>query len=407
MPSAKPKVRKCVLAYSGGLDTSVIIRWLIENYGCEVVAFSADLGQGEDLKPLRARAVETGASKIVIKDLRREFARDFLTPAIHANALYEGKYPLATSLGRPLIAKWLVEVAKAEGADAVAHGCTGKGNDQVRFEVVTAALAPRLKCLAPVREWEMKTREDEIEYARRHKIPIKATKAKPYSLDSNLWGASIECGVLEDPNVEPPEDAWQSTRAPEKAPDKPQTIEIEFTKGAPTGLNGKKMDLVRLIETLNEIGRRHGVGRIDMVENRLVGIKSRELYEAPAAVIIIEAHRALEGMCLDRELAHFKPLLESKFAELTYYGLWYSPLREAIGAFMTETQKHVSGAVRMKLYKGAARVVGRESASSLYDASLATYDEGDQFDRTAAEGFIKIFGLPSKVVAARRGGRRK
>jgi argininosuccinate synthase len=402
MPSQKQNVKKCVLAYSGGLDTSVIIRWLIENYGCEVVAFSADLGQGEDLKPLRAKAIGTGASKIIIKDLREEFARDFLVPALQANALYEGKYPLATALGRPLIAKWLVEIAKSEGADAIAHGCTGKGNDQVRFEVVTAALAPQLKCLAPVRVWDLRTREEEIAYARKHKIPIKATAAKPYSIDSNLWGMAIECGILEDPAVEPPEEAWHTTRSPQKAPARPQVVEISFTRGVPTRLNGRAMKLVPLIQELNRIGGLHGVGRLDVVENRLVGIKSRELYEAPAAILLIAAHQELEAMCLDREVAHFKPMLEAKFAELVYYGLWYSPLREAINAFVSKTQEHVTGKVRLKLFKGAVSVIGRESSSSLYDVALATYDTGDVFDRTAAEGFIRIFGLPSKVIARRK-----
>ncbi len=399
---AKKQVKKCVLAYSGGLDTSVIIRWLIENYGCEIVAFSADLGQGEDLKPLRQRAIATGASKIIIKDLRDEFANDILVPAIHANAVYEGRYPLATALGRPLIAKYLVDIAHAEGADAVAHGCTGKGNDQVRFEVVTAALGPDLTCLAPVREWEMKTRDEEIDYAKKHKIPITVTKKKPYSLDKNIWGTSIECGVLEDPFVEPPADAWQGTTAPEKAPDKAAVVEIGFEAGKPVKLNGKAMKLVKIIESLNEIGARHGVGRMDMVENRLVGIKSRELYEAPAACIILEAHRALEGLCLDREVAHFKPLLAEKFAELAYYGLWYSPLREAISAFMAETQKYVTGTVRLKLYKGSMTLLGRKSPTSLYDYKLATYDKEDIFDQTAAAGFIKLFGLPSKVIASKR-----
>jgi argininosuccinate synthase len=402
MPPTHPCVKKCVLAYSGGLDTSVIIRWLIENYHCEVIAFAADVGQGEDLEPLRAKALKTGASKIVIKDLREEFARDFLMPALQANALYEGNYPLHTALGRPLIAKNLVDVAKAHGADAIAHGCTGKGNDQVRFEVVTAALAPHLKCIAPVRVWDLRTRDEEIAYAKKHGIPIKATAAKPYSLDSNLWGMAIECGALEDPAVEPVESAWQTTRSPQKAPSQPQVVEIGFTRGVPTRLNGKPLKVVRLIEELNRIGALHGVGRIDMVENRLVGIKSRELYEAPAATLLIAAHRELEAMCLDRELAHFKPILEMKFAELAYYGLWYSPLREAISAFVSKTQEHITGTVRLKLLKGTVSVVGRESPSSLYDVALATYDAGDTFDRTAAEGFIKIFGLPSKVIARRK-----
>lgn len=402
MTTTRKKVKKCVLAYSGGLDTSVIIRWLIEHYGCEIIAFAADLGQGENLEPLRKKAIKTGASKIIIKDLRDEFANDFLAPAIHANALYEGKYPLHTALGRPLIAKWLAKIALAEGADALAHGCTGKGNDQVRFEVVTNALAPNLTCLAPVREWELKTREDEIDYAHKHKIPIKATKEKPYSIDTNLWGTAIECGVLEDPNVAPPEDAWPDTRSPEKAPDRAQKIEITFRAGLPVSLNGKKMKLANLIEAVTKIGARHGIGRIDMVENRLVGIKSRELYEAPAATIILTVHKELEALCLDREVMHFKPALQEKFAELAYYGLWFSPLREAISAFMAETQKHVEGTVRLKLYKGNLTILGRESKKSLYDYSLATYDSADVFDHSAAEGFISIFGLPSKVLARRK-----
>jgi argininosuccinate synthase len=402
MSTPSKQVKKCVLAYSGGLDTSVIIRWLIENYGCEVVAFSADLGQGEDLAPLKKKAIATGASKIVIQDLRDEFARDFLAPAIHANAIYEGKYPLATALGRPLIAKHLVDVAHAEGADAVAHGCTGKGNDQVRFEVVTNALGPELQCLAPVRGWELKTRDEEIEYARKHKIPVKATAKKPWSLDSNIWGTAIECGILEDPNVEPPEDAWQFTTSPAKAPDRAEIVEIGFEKGTPVSLNGKKMKLATLIEKTHVIGARHGVGRLDCVENRLVGIKSRELYEAPAATIILAAHRELEALCLDREVMHYKPVLAEKFAELVYFGLWFSPLREAISAFMTETQKQVTGSVKLRLYKGNFSVAGRSSKKSLYDTKLATYDKGDAFDHTAAEGFIKIFGLPSKVIARRK-----
>jgi len=335
--------------------------------------------------------------------VREEFARDFVVPALQANALYEGKYPLATALGRPLIAKHLVEIAKAEGADAVAHGCTGKGNDQVRFEVVTAALGPHLKCIAPVREWELKTREDEIDYARKHRIPVKATAKKPYSIDANLWGTSIECGALEDPNAEPPADAWQTTAAPEKAPNRAEAVEIGFARGVPVSLNGRKTALTKLIAELNRIGAHHGVGRVDHVENRLVGIKSRELYEAPAAIQLITAHRELESLCLDREVAHFKPILEQKLAQLIYFGLWFSPLRQAIGAFIAETQKHVTGTVRLKLFKGSITVLGRKAPASLYDPGLATYDVGDRFDHAAAEGFIKIFGLPSRVVARKQG----
>ncbi|MFH0793799.1 MAG: argininosuccinate synthase [bacterium] len=400
-------VKKCVLAYSGGLDTSVIIPWLRENYGCKVVAFSADLGQGEDLRPLRQKAIKTGASKIVIKDLKDEFANDFVLPALKANLVYEGKYPLATSIGRPIIAKYLVEVALAEGADAVAHGCTGKGNDQVRFEVVTNALAPHLKCLAPVREWELKTREDEIEYARKHNVPVEATKKKPYSLDKNLWGTSIECGVLEDPWTEPPEDAFQAIQSPLKAPNKPAEIEISFDQGCPVALNGKRMKLVPLIAKLTQLGNRNGVGRIDLVENRLVGIKSREVYEGPASTILISAHRELECVTLDRDTAHFKDSLIPRYAELVYNGLWYSPLREALAAFVEATQKFVTGSVRIKLYKGNCTPVGRKSPYSLYDKNLATYEMGDTFDHNSAIGFINIFGLPYKVAARVRGGKAK
>ncbi len=402
MATSKKKIKKCVLAYSGGLDTSVIIHWLRENYGCEVIAFSAELGAGEDLKPLKKKAVKTGASKCIIEDLRNEFARDFIVPAIHANALYEGRYQMHTSLGRPLIAKYLVDIAHAEGADAIAHGCTGKGNDQVRLEVVSAALGPELTCIAPVREWDMKTRDEEIDYAKKHKIPVKVTKAKPYSIDTNIWGTAIECGVLEDPNATPPEDAWPTVVSPEKAPNKAAEVEIGFTKGTPTYLNGKRKGLVPMIMDLNDLAAKHGVGRIDMVENRLVGIKSRELYEAPAATLIIRAHQELESMALDREVMHFKPMLTEKFAELVYNGLWYSPLREAISAFFEKTQEFVTGKIKLRLYKGNVTVVGRECKTSLYDTALATYDAGDTFDHSAAEGFIKIFGLPSKVIARKQ-----
>ena len=399
MKKKQRKIRKVVLAYSGGLDTSVMIRWLIENYGCEVIAFAADIGQGEDLKPLREKAIRTGASKIVIKDVKKEFVKEYVLPAIKANVLYEGKYPLATALARPLIAKWLMAIARQEKADAVAHGCTGKGNDQVRFEVTAFALDPDIQVLAPVREWEMKTREEEIEYAKRYNIPVSATKKKPYSIDANLYGRSIECGVLEDPWVTPPEDAFQTTTSPLKAPSKPCTIKLGFERGVPVRLNGQKASPLEIIQELTTLGDQHGVGRIDLVENRLVGIKSREVYEASAATILITAHRELESLTLDRETAHFKETIVPKYAELIYYGLWFSPLRRALAAFVEATQENVTGEVRLQLYKGTCIPVGRRSPFSLYDKSLATYEAGDMFDQTAAKGFIEIFGLPVKVLA--------
>lgn len=407
MKKKQHKIRKVVLAYSGGLDTSVMIRWLIENYGCEVVAFAADLGQGEDLKPLREKAIRTGASKIVIKDVKKEFVDEYVLPAIKANVLYEGKYPLATALGRPLIAKWLIEIAKQEKADAIAHGCTGKGNDQVRFELTAYALAPDIKVLVPVREWEMKTREEEIEYAKRHNIPVSATKKKPYSIDANLYGRSIECGVLEDPWVTPPEDAFQTTASPLKAPSQPATIKIGFERGNPVRLNGRNASPIEIIQELTAIGNQHGVGRIDLVENRLVGIKSREVYEAPAGTILITAHRELESITLDRETAHFKETIVPRYAELIYYGLWFSPLRKALAAFVDATQEHVTGEVRLQLYKGTCTPVGRRSPFSLYDKSLATYEAGDMFDQSAAKGFIEIYGLPTKVLAQAHKKQRK
>lgn len=395
---SKDKVKKVVLAYSGGLDTSVIIRWMIENYGCEVVAFSADLGQGEDLKPLRKKAIQTGASKIIIEDLKNEFINDYVFPALKANAVYEGKYPLATALGRPLIAKKLIDIAIAEKADAVAHGCTGKGNDQVRFEVAVMTLAPDIKVIAPLREWDMKTRDDEIEYAVKHKIPIEATKKKPYSLDKNLWGTSIECGVLEDPWNAPPDDAYQGTISPEKAPNKASYVEIGFEKGVPVSLDGKKMKAVDLIKKLTDIGNANGVGRLDMVENRLVGIKSREIYEAPASTMLISAHRELEAMILDKDSQHFKEIISQKYAELIYNGLWFSPLRESLAAFVDSTQKYITGTVKIKIYKGTAVVVSRKSPYSLYSKELATYDKGDAFEHEAAVGFINLFGLQMKTL---------
>ncbi|MDI6791543.1 MAG: argininosuccinate synthase [bacterium] len=388
---------KVVLAYSGGLDTSVIIKWLIENYQAEVIAFSADLGQGENIEPLRKKAMETGASRIYISDLKEEFVTDYIFPALKAGAIYESKYLLATALSRPLIAKHLIEVAKAEQADAIAHGCTGKGNDQVRFELAVAALAPRLRVIAPVREWELGSREAEIEYAQKHQIPIPVTKENPYSIDRNLWGVSIECGILENPWEEPPADAYQITTSPIDAPSQPIYLEVEFEEGLPVKLNGKSFSPVDLINELNWMGGEHGIGRVDMVENRLVGIKSREIYESPAGTILYLAHRELETMVLDRETGQFKELISRQYARLIYDGLWFSQLREALDGFVNKTQTRVTGQVRLKLYKGNASVVGRQSPYSLYRYDLATYEEGDLFDHRSAEGFIRLFGLPLRI----------
>ncbi len=400
MSKEKQGIKKVVLAYSGGLDTSVIVRWLIEKYGCEVICFTANMGIELKEKELRSKALKSGASKLIMQDLRDEFISDFIMPALKANALYEGRYPMATSLGRPLIAKWLVQVAHAEGADAVCHGCTGKGNDQVRVEVAVRALDPSLKIIAPLREWEMKTRDEEIEYAKKHGIPVKATKDNPYSIDVNLWGSSTECGILEDPWAEPPVDSYLELSTTDKAPDKAEYITISFEKGVPVRLNGKAMKPITMIEKLKALGCRHGIGKIDMVENRVVGIKSRETYEAPAAIILITAHKELETLTLDKDTMRVKESLMPRFADLVYNGLWFSPLRRALEAFFEETQKTVTGDVRLKLYKGNCTPVGRKSAYSLYNMSLATYDTGDKFDHASAKGFIEIFGLPSRVIAA-------
>jgi argininosuccinate synthase len=393
-----------VLAYSGGLDTSVAIKWLEERYGMQVVALAADLGQPGDLEAIRRKALQVGAVDAVNLDLKETFAEEFVLPALQANALYEGKYPLATSLARPLIASAMVEEARRRGATAVAHGCTGKGNDQVRFDLTTMALGPDLKIIAPLREWNM-SREEEMEYAARHNIPVPVTAESPYSVDENLWGRSCEAGVLENPMVEPPEDAYQWTVSPSQAPDTPQYLEIGFSSGRPVSLDGSEMGLVELIKRLNELGGEHGVGRIDMIENRLVGIKSREIYEAPAATILIEAHRALEALALTRETLHFKPMLEAKFSELVYYGLWYDPLCAAIRSAVEVIQEKVSGRVRVKLFKGQCVVVGRESEYSLYDYSLATYDRADAFSHRSSEGFIELWGLPLKVWGMKQGKR--
>jgi argininosuccinate synthase len=387
-------MKKVVLAYSGGLDTSCAVKWLGENHGLDVICFCAFIGEVKDKAPLIRRAQAAGAIKTVMVDLKEEFARDYIMPALWAHARYEGKYPLATALGRPLIAKHLVAVARKEGAEFVSHGCTGKGNDQVRLEVGVRTLDPDLKIIAPLRDWEFKTREEEIEYAQERGIPIDVTRKSPYSIDKNIWGIAIEAGILEDPMVEPPEDAYVMTCAPGKAPKKPRYIEIVFEKGVPVKLNGKKMPLVDLIEHLNVIAGRYGVGRFDMIENRLVGIKSREVYEAPAADVLLKAHEELEGFVMDREFLHYKRLLSEKYAELVYFGMWFSPLKKSLDAFFASNQARVTGKIRIKLDRGHALCVGRESKYALYKEKLATYSKGDIFDRKAAVGFMKIWGLP-------------
>ena len=384
---------RVVLAYSGGLDTSVCVKWLTQR-GHDVIAFMADVGQGGDFAKLSRRARGAGASRVVVHDLTVEFARDFVMPALQANAVYEGKYLLATALSRPLIAKHLVDVAHQFNAQAIAHGCTGKGNDQVRFETTVMALDGRLQIIAPVREWELTTRESEIAYAKTHRIPVDVTKKSPYSLDENLWGTSIECGVLENPWREPPLDTHRSVRPIAKTPAVPAFIEIGFQRGVPVQLNGKQLALVSLIRRLNELAGTHSVGRSDLVENRLVGIKSREVYEAPGARVLLEAHEELERLVLDRELYHFKQALSVKYAEMVYYGLWFTPLKEALDAFVHQTQRRVTGTVRVKLHRGTCVAVGRRSPHSRYRRHLATYGKGDQFNQRLAEGFIKLWALP-------------
>ncbi|MGE5309399.1 MAG: argininosuccinate synthase [Deltaproteobacteria bacterium] len=388
-------MKKIVLAYSGGLDTSCAIKWF-KDKGFDVVCFIAALGQGEDFQAIEERGLKAGASKVYIKDLEDEFIRDFIVPAIKANAVYEGKYVLATALGRPLIAKYLVEVAHKEKADYIAHGCTGKGNDQVRLEVTANILDPKLKILAPLRDWEFKCREDEIEYAIKNKIPIDVTRKKIYSIDKNIWGLAIEAGILEDLEQEPPEDAYMMTKNPLTAPKKPAYVEIMFEKGVPAALNGKKMSLKSIITELNKKAGAYGIGRSDMVENRLVGIKSREIYEAPGATVILSAHRELECVVLDREVQHFKEIVSLRYAELCYYGLWYSELKKALDAFVESTQKYVTGSIRMRLVPGACIVAGRQSPYSLYKKELATYGKEDTFDQKLAEGFIRLWGMPYK-----------
>ncbi|MEM1514966.1 MAG: argininosuccinate synthase [Thermoproteota archaeon] len=398
-------MRKIVLAYSGGLDTSVMIRWLQEKYDAAVVTVTLDVGQKEDLKAIEEKAYRLGVLRHYSIDAKEEFVRNYVFPAIKANALYEGKYPVSTALSRPLIASKLVEVAEMEDADAVAHGCTGKGNDQVRIEVSVKALNPKLKVIAPIREWRM-TRDAEIEYAKKHSIQIPFDKGKPYSIDQNLWGRSIECGILEYPDKEPPEDAFEWTISPEKAPDEPEYVTIGFEEGTLKSLNGAVMNPVELIESLNNIAGRHGVGRIDHMEDRLIGIKSREVYECPAATVIIEAHKDLEKMVLTRHEVLFKQHVDLEWAYLVYAGLWMDPLREDLDAFINKTQERVTGEVKVKLYKGCAQVVGRSSPYSLYDINLATYGVESTFDQSAAGGFIELWGLATRVAGALKRARR-
>ncbi len=393
---------KVALAYSGGLDTSVAIKWLKEKYNLDVIAVTIDVGNERDFPAVRQKALKVGAIKVVVIDAKETFVNHFIFPALQADAVYEGQYPLATALSRPLMAKLLVDTALAEGASAVAHGCTGKGNDQVRFEVSINALAPSLKIIAPAREWGM-TREETIKYAQRYNIPIPVTVASPYSIDECLWGKAIECGALEDPWVEPPEDAYTWTKSPDEAPDKPGYVEISFEEGIPVAINGQKMDGVSLIQRLNELAGEGGVGRIDHVEDRLVGIKSRELYEAPAATVLLQAHQALEAMTLSKDQLRFKQKVAVEYADLIYNGLWFTRFHQDLAVYVKSTQHFVSGEVRLKLFKGSSTVVGRKSPFSLYNYSLATYDKGDIFDQSASPGFIHIWGLPVKNQAQVQG----
>jgi len=394
--------KKVVLAYSGGLDTSVCLKWL-EQRGAMPYALYLDLGQGEPAGDVRSKALDIGAADAFVRDAKTEFAEEYVAPAIKANALYGGKYPLFTALGRPLIAKKLVEAAREVGAAHIAHGSTGRGNDQVRFDVTTASVAPDLTVVAPVRDWNM-SRPEEIEYAREHGVPVPVTKESPYSVDANLWGRSIEAGPLEDPDHEPTEDVFELTAAPEQAPDEPRYVEIGFEEGLPTTLDGEELPLVELIAELNAIAGGHGMGRVDMIEDRLVGIKSREIYEAPAALAIIAAHKELETLTLTKDVLRFKSSVEQRYAELTYDGLWFTPLKFALDAFVDETQKTVTGAVRLKLYKGSCTVAGRTAPQALYNKDLATYDPNSTFDEASAAGFIALWGLPARQWAGVNGG---
>jgi argininosuccinate synthase len=391
-------VDRIVLAYSGELNTSIAIPWLAEKYQAEIVTVSVDLGQGKELDDVRERALAIGAARAHVIDAREEFGRDFVLPALQAGAMYEGRYPLASALGRPIIAKYLVEIAKIEGAGAIAHGCSSKGNGQVRMDVSARALEPSMKVIAPDREWDL-TRADELDYARARGIPVPVSADTPYSLDANLWGRSIECGVLDDPWEEPAEEIYILTKEPSESPDRPAYVEIAFDRGVPVSINGIEMSLVELIQSLDTIAGAHAVGRIDMVENRLVGIKSREIYEAPAAVALHMAHRELQTFVTPRDLERLTSELGVTYADLVYNGLWYTPMREAIDALVKNVQTKVSGVIRLKLFKGDCRVVGRRSPYALYDHSMATHEEGDMFDHAAGEGFVKIWGLPVEIAA--------
>src|SRR5690349_15228936 len=388
-----------VLAYSGGLDTSIIIPWLKENYDCDVIAFVADVGQGDDIDAVVKKAYKTGASDVIVQDLREEFLTDYVFPAIRTGAVYEHKYLLGTSLARPIIAKYQVQVALEHGATALAHGCTGKGNDQVRFEHAFQALAPELKVIAPWREWTLKSREDCLDYAEAHGIEVEASRTKIHSRDRNLWHISHEGGELEDAGNAPFDTTWQISKSPKEAPDREEKVSIEFEKGVPVGVNGMRMDPVQIVDLLNEIGGRNAVGRVDIVENRFVGIKSRGCYETPGGTLLIAAHRELEALCCERDVMHFKQHIALKYAELVYYGLWFTPLREALDAFVESTQRDVTGTVTLSLYKGNVSVVSRQSDFSLYRTDLSSFTMGESYDQKDAAGFIRILGLPSRSQA--------
>ncbi len=400
--TTKPPVKKCVLAYSGGLDTSIIVPWLRNNYKCEVIAFCANLGQADELVGLEEKALASGASKVYIEDLRLEFLTDYVFPTMQAGAIYEREYLLGTSFARPLIAKKLVEIAELEGADAVAHGATGKGNDQVRFELTVMALNPKLRIIAPWREWTIRGRRDALDYAAEHNVPVKATMERIYSQDKNLWHLSNEGGPLEDPWNEPPKDMFEWTTDPTDAPNEPEYVEIYFRKGIPERVNGVAHGPVGIVQTLNEIGARHGIGRVDIVENRLVGMKSHGVYETPGGTLLYKGHAALEQLCLDKETLHFKQMVGLKFAELVYNGQWFTPLREALTQFVNYTEQNITGTVRFKLYKGNVILAGRKSPFSLYREDYVTFDQDDVYNQADAEGFIKLFGLPMKVAAMLR-----
>ena len=390
-------IKKIVLAYSGGLDTSVAIKWLKEKYNTEIIAFCADLGQGEDLEAIKEKALKTGASKVYVEDLKEEFVKDYIFPMLRANAVYEGSYLLGTSIARPLIAKKQIEIAEKEGAEAVAHGATGKGNDQVRFELTYYALKPDVKVIAPWREWSFNSRKSLIEYSRKHGIPVTATKEKPYSIDRNLFHISYEGGILEDPWQEPPSDMYTMIAPPEKAPDKPEYIEISYKKGDPVAINNKRMPPAKLLSRLNSIAGKNGIGRIDIVENRYVGIKSRGVYETPGGTVLHSAHRAIESIILDREIMHLRDSLITRYSELIYYGYWFSPERVALQNLIDDIQKNVTGTVRVKLYKGNCYIVGRKSPDSLYHPELATFETEDVYNQKDAEGFIRINALRLKL----------